>query len=110
MAIQLQWLTLADIKAQLRIEPGNTLEDDLLKLYGRGAEDALLNACERTLDDIKSANNDEVPAGLHIAALMLATHLYEHRGPTTNVPVSAIPYTLDVYWKPYARLANPKYL
>ena len=110
MAIQLQWLTLNDIKDQLRIERSNTLEDNLLTLYGCGAEEALLNACERTLDDIKAKNNNEVPASLHIAALLLATHLYEHRGPTTNVPVSAIPYTLDVYWKPYARLANPKYL
>ena len=49
-----------------------------------------------------------MPNDLYVAGLMLACHLYEHRGPTSNVSLSAIPYTLDMFWKPYAILATKK--
>lgn len=105
--ITLKWLTLADIKAQCRIMPDNTMEDKLLTRYGAAAEDALLNACSRTFESIQE-EYDGVPNDLYVAGLMLANHLYEHRGPTSNVSLSAIPYTLDMFWKPYAILATKK--
>ena len=101
----MKWLTLADIKKQCRIEPDDTLEDSLLTLYGAAAEQALLNACNRTYENLIEQYT-EVPNDLYLAGLMLATHLYEHRGPTTNVTLSVVPYSLDMFWKPYAILAT----
>lgn len=107
MSITLKWLDLADIKAQCRIMPNNTREDNLLQRYGAAAEQALLNACNRTYEDLIMTYG-EVPNDLYVAGLMLANHLYEHRGPTSNVSLSAVPYTLDMYWKPYAVLTTNK--
>lgn len=107
MDITLKWLELDDIKAQCRIEPDNTLEDRLLKLYGAAAEQAILNACRRTYESL-IADFGSVPYNLYLCGLLLANHLYEHRGPTTTTSISIIPYSLDMYWKPYAILANHK--
>lgn len=101
----LKWLTLDDIKAQCRIEPTFTLEDGLLTRYGCAAENALLNAMRRTLKSIVDEYGS-VPDDLVVAGLLLANHLYEHHGPTENVTLSAVPYSLDIYWKPYAILAD----
>lgn len=103
----LKWLSLDDIKDQCRIERDNTLEDNLLTRYGAAAEKALLNVCNRTYEDL-IAEYEDVPDDLYVAALLLANHLYEHRGPTVTASLSVIPYSLDMYWKPYAILANPK--
>lgn len=75
--------------------------------YGAAAEQALLNACDRTYESLIE-DFGEVPSDLYVAGLMLANHLYEHRGPTSNVSLSSIPYTLDTFWKPYAILATKK--
>ena len=107
MSITLKWLTLEEIKAQCRIMPDDTLEDALLMRYGAAAEQALLNACGRTFESIEEEYG-EIPNDLYLAGLMLANHLYEHRGPTSNVSISTIPYTLDMFWKPYAILTTAK--
>jgi hypothetical protein len=107
MSTQLKWLTLDNIKAQCRIMPENTLEDKILTLYGAAAENALLNAMNRTVESLIE-DYGEVPDDLHVAGLLLANHLYEHRGPTTNVSLSVVPYALDWLWKPYAILASNK--
>ena len=107
MSTQLKWLTLENIKAQCRIMPENTLEDNILTLYGAAAENALLNAMNRTVESL-TEEYGAVPDDLHVAGLLLANHLYEHRGPTTNVSLSVVPYALDWLWKPYAILASNK--
>ena len=48
----MKWLTIEDIKNQLRIEPGFTDEDMLLESYGEAAEDTLLNYLNRPYQDI----------------------------------------------------------
>lgn len=101
----LKWLTLNDIKDQCRIERSFTLEDRMLTLYGCAAENALLNAMRRTYDDLVEEYGG-IPDDLVVAGLLLANHLYEHHGPTENVTLSAVPYSLDIYWKPYAILAD----
>ena len=107
MSTQLKWLTLDNIKAQCRIMPENTLEDKILTLYGAAAENTLLNAMNRTVESL-TEEYGEVPDDLHVAGLLLANHLYEHRGPTTNVSLSVVPYSLDWLWKPYAILTSNK--
>jgi len=109
----MKFLKLEDIKAQCRIEPDFTDEDTLLTAYGGAAENTLLRTCNRTYSDLlKNFGEDDgkggkvVPPDFRVAALMLAKHLYEHRGPTENVSVSMVPYALDYLIKPFMRLTT----
>jgi len=98
-------LTLDAIKAQCRIERCFTGEDQLLTIYGNAAEDGILRVLNRSIDEIRESYGG-VPDGLKVAGLMLAEHLYTHRGPTENVQLSSIPYAVDFYMKPYMKLAR----
>lgn len=109
----MKFLTLKEIKEQCRIEPDFTLEDTLLTAYGGAAENALLRVCNRTYDDLlENFGEDDgdggkvVPTDFRLAALMLAKHLYEHRGPTDNVPIYIVPYAIDLMVKPFIRLST----
>jgi hypothetical protein len=109
----MKFLKLDEIKDQCRIEQDFDLENTLLNAYGAAAENALLRICNRSYDDLLEnfgENDGEggkvVPADFRVAALMLAKHLYEHRGPTENVSVSMVPYALDLLIKPYMRLTS----
>ena len=109
----MKFLKLEDIKAQCRIEPDFTDEDTLLTAYGGAAENTLLRTCNRTYSDLlKNFGEDDgkggkvVPTDFRVAALMLAKHLYEHRGPTENVSLSMVPYSIDLLIKPFMRLTS----
>lgn len=109
----MKFLTLDEIKDQCRIEHDFTLEDALLTAYGGASENTLLRICNRSYSDLLTHFGDDngegvkvVPADFRAAALMLAKHLYEHRGPTENVSVSMVPYALDLLIKPFMRLAT----
>ena len=109
----MKFLTLDEIKDQCRIEHDFDLEDTLLNAYGAAAENTLLRICNRSYDDLLTHFGDDdgkggkvVPADFRVAALMLAKHLYEHRGPTENVSVSMVPYALDQLIKPFMRLTT----
>ena len=47
----MKYLTLEHIRQQLRIDHYGE-EDAVLELYGSGAEDTILNMCNRTIDDV----------------------------------------------------------
>ena len=109
----MKFLTLEDIKAQCRIEPGFTDEDKLLTAYGGASENTLLRICNRSYDDLLEHFGEDdgdggkvVPEDFRVAALLLAKHLYEHRGPTEMVTQSMVPYTLDLLIKPFMRLTT----
>lgn len=102
----MKFLTLPDIKAQCRIEPDFTEEDNLLELYGGAAENTLLRICNRTYGEIleKFGEDGKIPDDFTTAALLLTKHLYEHRGPTQNVPITMVPYTIDTLVMPFMKL------
>lgn len=103
----MKWITLEQVKAQCRIEPDFTEEDALLTSYGNAAEQGILRLLERSWEDVcENLSREDIEGGLTIAALMLAEHLYKHRGPTENVQPYQIPYNIDFWVKPYMRLAN----
>jgi uncharacterized phage protein (predicted DNA packaging) len=103
----MKWITLEQVKAQCRIEPDFTEEDALLTTYGNAAEQGILRLLERSWEDVcESLSREDIDGGLTIAALMLAEHLYKHRGPTENVSVSMVPYALDSLIKPFMRLTT----
>jgi uncharacterized phage protein (predicted DNA packaging) len=109
----MKFLTLDEIKDQCRIEHDFTLEDTLLTAYGNAAENTLLRTCRRTYDNLLATFGEDdgeggkvVPDDFRVAALLLAKHLYEHRGPTESVSQSMVPYALDLLVKPFMRLTG----
>ena len=103
----MKWITLSQVKAQCRIEPDFTEEDALLTTYGNAAEQGILRLLERSWEDVcENLSRDDIEGNLTVAALMLADHLYHHRGPTENVQPYQIPYNIDFWVKPYMRLAS----
>lgn len=97
----MKWLTLQQIKNQLRIEPDFTQEDDMLELYGESAEETILQWCNRTFDDIIE-KYESVPKPIVHASLLLVGTSYQHREPTTSQNISIVPYgNIDALIKPY---------
>jgi hypothetical protein len=100
--ITLQFLTLADIKAQARIDASFTDEDQYLLRLGKAAERKLLKDIQRTYDEVV-AMEEEWPEDLTLAALMLTSHWYEHREPATNQSMSVVPYAYEDLYMPYRK-------
>ena len=100
--ITLQFLTLADIKAQARIEPEDTSEDTYLLLLGRAAERKVFNDTQRTYDEIV-AKWGVWPEDLTLAALLLVTNWYKNRESTTNQSMSVVPYGYDGLYMEYRK-------
>ena len=73
----MKWLTLQLIKQQSRIE--NDYENDLLELYGKSAEETILNYVDLTFEEIKEKNGGEFPSSLVLASLMLTDCSYKYR-------------------------------
>lgn len=97
----MKWLTLQQIKHQLRIESDYTQEDDMLELYGESAEETILQWCNRTFDDIIE-KYESVPKPIVHASLLLVGTSYQHREPTTSQNISIVPYgNIDTLIKPY---------
>lgn len=103
----MKWLTLKQIKQQLRIELDFTDEDDELTGYGESAEDTVLNLCQRTYDDFLS-DYGAIPKPIVEASLMLVTLSYEQRTPVTQYQLYAVKYAFDLKLKPYMRLVLPE--
>ena len=101
----MKWLTLNDIKDQLRIERDFTDDDRLLTKYGESAENTILNICRRTYDDFIS-DYGSIPSDIVEASLLLVTLSYEHRTPVTQYQLYAVGYSFDMKVKPYMKLAS----
>lgn len=101
----MKWLTLNDIKDQLRIERDFTDDDGLLTKYGESAENTILNICRRTYDDFISEYG-EIPSDIVEASLLLVTVSYEHRAAVTQYQMYSVGYAFDMKVKPYMRLAS----
>ena len=107
--ITLKFLTLADIKDQLRLESDYTLEDDKLLKFGKAAEETTLNYLNRgdTSDEAIASLTDqygEIPESVIEAALELVDHQYQYRGLVSPTSISTIPYNWDLLLKPYMKL------
>ena len=94
----MKYLTIEDIKTQLRLD--FDCDNDLLELYGTGAEDTVLSLCNRTYENLIGTYG-EVPAAIRHATLELVDTSYEHRSPASPTNISAVPYNFDLLIKPY---------
>ena len=107
--ITLKFLTLTDIKDQLRIESDFTLEDDKLLKFGKAAEETTMNYLNRgdTTDEAIASLTEqygEIPESVIEAALELVDHQYQYRGLVSPTSISTVPYNWDLMLKPYMKL------
>ena len=101
--ITLQFLTLADMKAQVRLESSFTDEDNYLMMLGRAAERRLFKDIQRTYDEVVEMEG-EWPMDLTLAALMLVASWYQHREPETNQSMAVVPYSAyEGFYMPYRK-------
>jgi uncharacterized phage protein (predicted DNA packaging) len=110
---ELRVVTLDELKAQMRVDFED--EDNIIKLYGCAAEDAIIGGTNRTLDELKrigyaekngTEDGELFPDRLRLAILILAAHNYRNREPVSSISQNAVPYSLDVYCKPYRKLTD----
>lgn len=110
----LRVVTLDELKAQMRVDFED--EDEIIKLYGCAAEDAIISGTYRTLEELKrigyaeknngSQEGESFPDRLRIAILILAAHNYRNREPVASISQNPVPYSIDVYCKPYRKLTD----
>ena len=101
----MKWLTLDKIKAQLRIDPSFTLEDEILTMYGESAEDSVLDIIRRNYTEVMEKYGT-VPTPLVHASLMLVDLSYKERGPVSSQNLYQVPYAIDMKLKPYMKLSD----
>ena len=119
-------MTLEELKAQMREDFEG--EDNLITLYGEAAEDAVICATRRTLEELCRVGYTEqtglklptdeawpgetlpgvafFPARLKVVILMLAAHSHRNREPVAAVAQNAVQYALEMYIKPYVKLSK----
>ena len=101
----MKWLTLDKIKAQLRIDPSFTLEDEILTMYGESAEDSVLDIIRRSYTEVMEKYGT-VPTPLVHASLMLVDLSYKESGPVSSQNLYQVPYAVDFKLKPYMKLSD----
>ena len=105
----MKFLTLEEIKQQLRIEPDFTEEDAILTRYGNSAEQSILRICNRSLENIVAyfgTEDEPIPSDIIHAALMLVDLSYQQRSPLSTTQLLSVGYAFDMKVKPYMKLAN----
>ena len=102
----MKWLTLEQIKQQVRIEPDYTDEDQLLTEIGESAEEMALEYCNRSYGDILDQYG-AVPKNMVYASKLLCTIGYEQRSGVSAQNLSIVPYgNIDMLLKPYMKLSG----
>jgi hypothetical protein len=97
----MKWLTLDWIRSHSRLLK-DVEENDLLELYGEAAEEAVLNVCNRTMEDVVEQYG-QVPKSLYVAALMQVEASYDHRSTVSLQKLYNVP-GFSLHIKPYIKL------
>lgn len=98
----MRWLTLNDIKDQLRIPSDFTDEDRLLERYGKSAENTVLNLLGRTYYDLLESYG-QVPEDVIEASLILVDVSYQFRSPVSVQNLYNVQYSVDAKLMSYRR-------
>ena len=99
----MKWLTLNEIKDQLRMERDYNDENDKLEMYGDSAEEIVLELCQRSYDDFM-AKYGKIPTPVREASLLLVVASYEVGSPVSMQQMYAVGYGFDFKIKPYMKL------
>ena len=99
----MKWLTLNEIKDQLRMERDYKDENDKLEMYGDSAEEMVLELCQRSYDDFVTKYG-KIPTPVREASLLLVVASYEVGSPVSMQQMYAVGYGFDFKIKPYMKL------
>lgn len=98
----MNYLTLEDIKYQLRIEQEWDEDNPLLESIGDGAESFLESHLNESLDNITADNGGELPKSLYRALLLLVDYLYDNTGSGDTREMPTAFFMLVAPFKKYA--------
>ena len=97
----MKFLTLNDLKDQIRMERSDTTEDTVLTRYATAAERKIFSDTGYTYEELLARgddgpNNTKVfPEDLVLAGLMLAATWYKYRENLENVSMSHVDYSYE---------------
>lgn len=101
------WITLEEIKEQLKLEPSDTSLDAQLTRWGNSAEAYVLNWTRRTVAELKEMNptgdTTTIPWDVWEATVLLVASSYEHGEAASERQLYAIPYGVDAKLQPYRK-------
>lgn len=103
----MEYLTLDEIKQQLIIDQSFTDDDTYLTALGDTAEAMVAKQLDKTLEDVVSENDGELPATLKHAMLLLIEYFYDNRGSGDNQIPDAFFYICSMY-RNYAWMNIPR--
>lgn len=99
----LKFLSVKKAKAQCRIAPDVTYEDEYLQDLCATAERKLLKDIQHTYDEVVEMEG-EWPIDLTQAALVLVAQWYKYREPANNTSMYTVPYTAyEALYMPYRK-------
>ena len=88
------------------MENGFSEEDEYLEHLLDAAEEAVLQATHRTLEECKAAGGGTFPKTLQHAVLLLAGHWYAQRESVSTVQMHEVPDALQSLLKPWRKLVE----
>lgn len=98
-------MSLALFKKHVRADDF-TDDDELMQHYVDAAEAHVIQATNRTADELQQLGSGEYPAQLKQAVLLLAGHWYNQRESVAGMQMHEVPDALQALIKPFRKLAE----
>lgn len=98
-------MSLALFKKHVRADDF-TDDDELMQHYVDAAEAHVIQATNRTADELQQLGSGEYPAQLKQAVLLLAGHWYNQRESVAGVQMHEVPDALQALIKPFRKLSE----
>ena len=83
-------------------------ETEYLRFLLEAAEEAIVNATNRSAAELVEMGGGEFPRSLRIAVYALGAHWYNQREAVAAVQMHEVPATFDACVKPFKRLCKPE--
>lgn len=98
-------VSLALFKKHVRAD--DFADDDVyLEHLLTAAEESVITATNRTVEELTGANGGKFPTSLTQAVMMLAAHWYNQRESVSSVQMHEVPDALQALVKPYRKLVS----
>lgn len=92
-------------KAQMRADDF-AADDAIIQQKLEAAEEAVVRATNRSVDELMAMNGGKFPTMLTEAVLVLAGNMYDQRESTSTVARHEVPDSLQAMIKPWRKLGN----
>ena len=95
-------VSLEQFKKHTRTDDYNA-DDELLEFYLQAAEESVVMATNRTVEELTARNGGTFPTTLMQAVMMLAAHWHNQRESVSAVQMHSVPDSLQSLIKPWRR-------